>query len=135
MTQLNHLSKLNKKRLLNIVFLNANEKSVSVFSALLTVALFSSEAYAATGTAYAKATIGSSLEISKDVNNEISSTGGDLDFGIIIADASDGTVMIDPTDKQRKPNKKTLIGNKIQTAHQPYVCRDGHSQRAYQRDP
>lgn len=88
-------------------------KTASVVSIVLLLCLDVQAGKAATANASATATIETSIEIIKDHDKKISATGGDLDFGIIIADNAGGTVTIDPTDGKRHSSKKTSDAKKF----------------------
>ncbi len=81
--------------------------AVVFFPVFMIICLENETISAATTTASATATIDASIDISKDYDKKISATGGDLDFGIIIADNESGSVTIDPVDGKRHSSKKT----------------------------
>lgn len=68
----------------------------------------SSAALAATATANASATIQAAISFTKDDENAIGTTSGDLAFGTIVPDESGGTVVIDPASGARSNGSGTL---------------------------
>jgi hypothetical protein len=81
--------------------------AVIFFTVFMLICLENETISAATTTVSATATIDASIDISKDYDKKISATGGDLDFGVIIADNESGYVTIDPADGKRHSSKKT----------------------------
>ena len=85
-----------------------------------------SELYAANGTTGATATIQSGVSIKKVIDKKISNTDGDLLFGTIVPDATEGTVLINPSTAQRSSSLFTVDQENgpavFQVTAAPYKC-------------